>query len=703
MKSALFTILYLIALLSGTSSLAQNPEWLVYTDGNTITCFEDDGTHLWIGTEGGLVKRDKSTGYTERYNRVNSGMPDNWVMDIALDAQGNKWIATNSGGLVKFDGTNWTVFNTGNSGIAQDALRSVAIDTSGNVWAGTKWKGISIYDGSSWITYDESNTPLLSDHIFAITIDQYNVAWIGAGGEGMYRFDGTTWTHYSYGANYLPGEYVNCITIDENNVKWIGTEGGLAKYDDVSFTQYTRWNSGICYGDVTCVEESSDGFLWIGTSGGLSTFDGTNWEGYHSYDFGTETEHITALDVEGEEVLLGIYRGEMVKYDDGWNWVIVPFEFNGPFSNVVHDVDFDAQGNPWFAGNAALMHFDGVTWTNYTPFNSIMPNVRVEDIEIADNGVIWLGTFEGGMLRFENGNFTKYTIYNSPLPSNSIRSLQLDRNGVVWIGTSEEQICSFDGVNWTIFEPAVTGVPDNDEVWSLDIDENNVKWFGTYFSGRLIRYDGVSWTSYESGEDYLNFLSFDDNGTLWCALGSGLMTFENGNFSTVPAGYGTGDKVYIDFDLNGDVWVASFLSGAVKLHNGTWTVYNQSNSLISSQYTRCSVIDPKGNKWFGFSVYDGTSVYNENGVMVTAKEAPLPQTTALPVYPNPATDYFFIPESIEKNLVRVQIINIQGIILYNRPYSTLQKAINISSLPAGIYICRMICENGENSVKIIVE
>ena len=46
----------------------------------------------------------------------NSGLPDNYVSSIAIDGSGNKWIGT-WGGLVKFDDTNWTVYNTSNSGL----------------------------------------------------------------------------------------------------------------------------------------------------------------------------------------------------------------------------------------------------------------------------------------------------------------------------------------------------------------------------------------------------------------------------------------------------------------------------------------------------------------------------------------------------------------------------------------------------------
>jgi ligand-binding sensor domain-containing protein len=51
------------------------------------------------------------------YNTSNSGLPNDWVWAIAIDLEGNKWIGTLGGGLAKFDGINWTVYNTSNSGL----------------------------------------------------------------------------------------------------------------------------------------------------------------------------------------------------------------------------------------------------------------------------------------------------------------------------------------------------------------------------------------------------------------------------------------------------------------------------------------------------------------------------------------------------------------------------------------------------------
>ncbi len=42
------------------------------------------------------------------------------------------------GGLAKFDGVNWTVYNTSNSGLPDNWVYAIAIDGQGNKWIGTR-------------------------------------------------------------------------------------------------------------------------------------------------------------------------------------------------------------------------------------------------------------------------------------------------------------------------------------------------------------------------------------------------------------------------------------------------------------------------------------------------------------------------------------------------------------------------------------
>ena len=71
------------------------------------------------------------------YDTSNSGLADDVVSAIAIDASGDKWFGTWVGGISKFDGVNWTTYNASNSGLASNFVNAIAIDASGNKWFGT--------------------------------------------------------------------------------------------------------------------------------------------------------------------------------------------------------------------------------------------------------------------------------------------------------------------------------------------------------------------------------------------------------------------------------------------------------------------------------------------------------------------------------------------------------------------------------------
>ena len=65
---------------------------------------------------------------------------------IAIDAAGNKWIGA-EGGLAKFDGKNWTVYQSSNSALPNNFVQSIAIEGNGTTWVGTLFGGLAKFDG----------------------------------------------------------------------------------------------------------------------------------------------------------------------------------------------------------------------------------------------------------------------------------------------------------------------------------------------------------------------------------------------------------------------------------------------------------------------------------------------------------------------------------------------------------------------------
>jgi ligand-binding sensor domain-containing protein len=60
-----------------------------------------------------------------------------------VDQQGVLWIGINEAGLVRFDGVNWTLYNTETSALTNDDVYCIAVDGDNNKWIGsygTAWR-----------------------------------------------------------------------------------------------------------------------------------------------------------------------------------------------------------------------------------------------------------------------------------------------------------------------------------------------------------------------------------------------------------------------------------------------------------------------------------------------------------------------------------------------------------------------------------
>ncbi len=140
---------------------------------------------VWIATYEGLVKFNGTTWTV--YNTSNSGIPNN-VEVLNVDVHGNIWIG--AGSLIKFNGVNWTVYNTLNSGLPLDWVSAIAIDKQDNKWIGTWGGGLAKFDGISWNVYNIFNSGLSTKHISAVAVDNLGNKWIGERGLTVYREGG---------------------------------------------------------------------------------------------------------------------------------------------------------------------------------------------------------------------------------------------------------------------------------------------------------------------------------------------------------------------------------------------------------------------------------------------------------------------------------------------------------------------------------
>jgi len=168
------------------------------------------------------------------YNDDDLGITVNYYFCITIDSNGIKWIGTSSG-LVKYDNSDWTIFNIENSDIPDNKVSNILIDNFETRWLSCN--GLTAYNGLSWINYTPENSGLPEMFVNTICIDNYGNKWIGTDDfidydyhGGLIKYDGSTWTAYRTENSELPDNNVFDIAIDKYNTIWICTDNGLAAF-----------------------------------------------------------------------------------------------------------------------------------------------------------------------------------------------------------------------------------------------------------------------------------------------------------------------------------------------------------------------------------------------------------------------------------------------------------------------------------------
>jgi ligand-binding sensor domain-containing protein len=317
------------------------------------------------------LNAQKTNSFTN-FTVANSGIPNDMVSAVTVDNNNNVWVGTD-GGVAKFDGTNWTVYNSSNSGFPNDFIISIAYDKTNNtIWAGTDGDGVMKYDGSTWTNY-KTTDGLCDNAIHYITVSDDGYVWFGSWGSGVtkLKLSGMTWTTYSA---ELPNDgapaSIYYIYVDASNLTWFATNLGLVYYNGSTFATVDTTGS-------------------TGNSNTSFAVDGSNnrWAG-------VELKGVDKLNSSNTFV---------ANYDKD----------NGLDDNGVHDIKFDSQGNLWigeFTSYGPSVVVGGLTKLNTTTGSGItysstdgLNSEFVYKIAVDANDNIWLAT-AGGLSKFTNPN-----------------------------------------------------------------------------------------------------------------------------------------------------------------------------------------------------------------------------------------------------------------------------------------------------------
>jgi ligand-binding sensor domain-containing protein len=303
-------------------------QWTIFNDANsplpqnTVRCIAiDSQNRKWIGTDFGLAVYNDISWTVYTTSNTSGGLTDNGIRCITFDNAGNTWLGTFNGGIVKFDGTNWSSYTTINSGVPDNFVKSIAFDTAGVMWVCTPG-GLTKYDWNTWQVWDINNTPtLLSHHFTCVVIGANNMKYLGTLNGGMVYFDGdTTWEFYNHVNSLLPDNTVLSIALDSSGTRWAAmpAQGIIRHVVNLVFQWYNITNSLIPSSAIVHIMIDSLQTKYLSSQNeGFIIFDGANFVNYKTTNSPMPDDYVNCTAKDHNGILwVGTYNGGLVRVDE---------------------------------------------------------------------------------------------------------------------------------------------------------------------------------------------------------------------------------------------------------------------------------------------------------------------------------------------------------------------------------------------------
>ncbi len=591
---------------------------------------EDHKGTLWVGTDDGLdIYNSNFEIFTHlRHDpQDNTSLSHNVVRAIFEDSQNRLWVGSRGGGLNLYDpeigGFKHYFYDPDDaSSISHNTISDIIEDPRGCLWIATDG-GLNRYDFESKqftrFTHDPSNSASVSlNNVYRLFLEDSGALWVGTWLGGLNRFDPETGIFHHYDLSNGNGKdaganIIRAIEKDSNGDLWVGTWGaGIYRYIPeqdkfISFRKDVSDPASISSDQITAIFHDKSGGLWVGTDfGGLNKrkLDSEKFKHYHTTPASLKNannENVRALLVSGEnDIWIGSADGLHHIHGKAGTYSAYYSDDSDPYSisnNSIRSLFLDSKGNIWAGTESGLNRYNSAT-DNFTCY-FFSPRITGEEpvdmcwtINEDHEGMIWIGTFGGGLIRLDPST-DEFSIYvndkNDPasLQNNSIWCIIEDHENKLWIGTDNglEQL----ETNRHIFPslPTETDLQKslhNSKVLSLFQDMNNNIWIGTssglYFfdfeSELLSRFtteDGLS-------SNNIQAITPGNPGSLWLSTSSGVSEFNT--LSKSFKNYSVEDGLQgIEFHVN-----ANAVGPDGKIYLGGINGYNvfHPNSISASQY-----------------------------------------------------------------------------------------------------------------------
>lgn len=284
-------------------------------------------------------------------------------------------------------------------------------------------------------------------------------------------------THFRVG-----NRNVKSIMLD-GKVLWVGTSGGVIRYDTAT-DEYRLFDSrnGLLSNGIFHISKL-EGKILVGTyGGGMSLYDAANdkWETFNIPDGLGDAFVYGALKASNGDVWVATWsganriRGGALRDRSKWDLFTVENTKGGLPNDWVYGLAEGKNGEVWMATEGGLARYKDGKWDNWNhakglgaPYEKVKDDIKFNNdpaqasshhakqkeemglqgvsvaynpnyiiaLQVDNDGVVWCGTWGGGLARFDGKTWRNYTVADG-LPGNHVFMLHKQADGQIWIGTN---------------------------------------------------------------------------------------------------------------------------------------------------------------------------------------------------------------------------------------------------------------------------